>query len=61
VLSWSPRIVRTGCAQTPSLTAPPLLLLQEFAYSYRMWITLIKLLYAALQGCLSHADIHTFE
>ena len=31
------------------------------AYSYRVWITLIKLLYAPLRGCLSDPDIHQGE
>ena len=40
---------------------PPALLLQDFAYSYRVWITLIKLSYTPLQGDLSGPDIHLPE
>jgi hypothetical protein len=36
-------------------------LLQDFAYSYRVWITLIKLLYAPLQYRLPRPDIHPPE
>jgi hypothetical protein len=36
-------------------------LLQDFAYSYRVWITLIKLLYAPLQQPCQHPDIHQGE
>ena len=39
-----------GVEKIPLPYAPALLLLQDFAYSYRVWITLIKLLYAPLQG-----------
>jgi hypothetical protein len=36
-------------------------LLQDFAYSYRVWITLIKLLYAPLGHHRSGPDIHLPE
>jgi hypothetical protein len=36
-------------------------LLQDFAYSYRVWITLIKLLYAPLQYPKINPDIHLPE
>ena len=36
-------------------------LLQDFAYSYRVWITLIKLLYAPLQHPKTNLDIHAAE
>ena len=34
---------------------------QDFAYSCRVWITLIKLSYTPLRGCLSDTDIHQGE
>ena len=34
---------------------------QDNAYSYRVWITLIKLLYAPLQYPKSDPDIHAAE
>ena len=37
------------------------LLLHDPAYLYRVWITLIKLSYTPLQGCLSDPDIHPAE
>src|SRR5215218_6917680 len=36
-------------------------LLQDFAYSYRVWITLIKLPYALIQRGVSGPDIHQGE
>src|SRR5215207_2384878 len=36
-------------------------LLQDSAYSYRVWITLIKLLYAPLQRPKTNPDIHQGE
>src|SRR5215204_16188 len=36
----------------------PKLLLQDSAYSCRVWITLIKLLYALIQGGVFGPDIH---
>ena len=36
----------------------PALLLQDCAYSYRVWITLIKLLYAPLRCLKIKPDIH---
>ena len=38
-----------------------LLLLQDFAYSYRVWITLNKLLYAPLYDPKTKPDIHQGE
>jgi hypothetical protein len=35
--------------------------LQDSAYSYRVWITLIKLLYATLQHLKNDPDIHPPE
>jgi hypothetical protein len=43
------------------LTYAPALLLQEIAYSYRVWITLNKLLYALLQYLKIKPDIHLPE
>ena len=40
---------------------PLLLLLKDFAYSYRVWITLIKLLYSPLQYLKIDPDIHAAE
>jgi hypothetical protein len=36
----------------------PALLMQDFAYSYRVWITLIKLAYATLGDHHLYSDIH---
>src|SRR5215203_3901058 len=36
-------------------------LLQDLAYSYRVWITLIKLLYASVWSPRIHPDIHQGE
>jgi hypothetical protein len=44
-----------------STYAAALLLLHDPAYLYRVWITLIKLSYTPLQGCLSDPDIHLAE
>ena len=41
--------------------APVLLLLQDFAYSYRVWITLNKLLYVPLYEPKTKPDIHQGE
>jgi len=40
------------------LAYAPTLLLQDFAYSYRVWITLIKLLYFSLQSSKIDPYIH---
>jgi hypothetical protein len=47
----------------PKKHAPTLrhYLLQDFAYSYRVWVTLIKLLYAPLQHPQSGQIIHPSE
>jgi hypothetical protein len=50
---------RTGYAGNPLVYAPALL--QDFAYSYRVWITLIKLLSAPLWYLKSKPDIHLPE
>jgi hypothetical protein len=42
-------------------TSAPTVLLRDFAYSYRVWITLIKLSYASLQHPKNTADIHQGE
>jgi hypothetical protein len=44
-----------------SLVYAPALLLQDIAYSYRAWITLIKLLYAPLHDQKIKPDIHASE
>ena len=36
-------------------------ILQDFAYSYRVWITLIKLFYAVLRYLKIDPDIHASE
>jgi len=46
-----------GVEEIPLAYAPALLLLQDIAPSYRVWITLNKLLYAPLQGDLFVPDI----
>jgi hypothetical protein len=43
------------------LVYAPAPLLQDSAYSYRVWITLIKLLYASLQYPKINPDIHLPE
>ena len=43
------------------LTYAPTLLLQDSAYSYRVWMTLIKLLYAPLQYPKINPYIHQGE
>ena len=43
------------------LTYAPALLLQEIAYSYRVWITLNKPLYDLLQYVKIEPDIHLPE
>ena len=48
-------------AGNPLAYAPALVLLQDFAYSYRVWITLIKLLYAPLHDPKIKPDIHAAE
>ncbi len=37
------------------------MLLHDFAYSYRVWTTLIKLLYAPLRSLKIDPDIHLAE
>jgi hypothetical protein len=39
----------------------PALLLQNIAYSFRVWIPLIKLLYALLRYLKIDPDIHQIE
>jgi len=39
----------------------PALLLQDFAYSYRVWMTLIKLLNAPIRYLKFDPDIHLAE
>jgi len=51
---------RTVVCRNPLVYAPAPLL-QDFAYSYRVWITLIKLLYAPLQYPKINPDIHLPE
>jgi hypothetical protein len=43
------------------LTYVPALLLQDLAYSYRVWMTLTKLLYASLQHRRLWPGIHEAE
>ena len=45
----------------PAVFHAPALLLQESAYSYRMWITLNKLFYAPLRHLKISPDIHQDE
>ena len=47
------------CRNPPAYAPAPLL--QDFAYSYRVWITLIKLLYAPLQYLKINPDIRSSE
>ena len=54
-------LLRTEYAGNPRAYAPAPLLLQDSAYSYRVWITLIKLLYAPLRYLKSKPDIHAAE
>ena len=60
-----PGLFTIGSSNGPGPSYAPalllLLLLQDIAYSYRVWITLIKLLYAPLQGDLFGPDIHQGE
>jgi hypothetical protein len=51
---------RTGYAENPRAYAPALLL-QDSAYSYRVWKTLITLPYALLRYLKSDSDIHQGE
>ena len=51
---------RTWYAGNPLVYAPALLL-QDIAYSYRAWITLIKLLYACFSTSKIKPDIHQGE
>jgi hypothetical protein len=53
----------TAFAEHPLAYAPALLLLllQDIAYSYRVWLTLIKLLYALLRHPKSNPIIHLPE
>jgi hypothetical protein len=44
-----------------SLAHAPSLLLQDFAYTYRVWITLNKVLYAPLRHPKINPDIHLPE
>jgi hypothetical protein len=50
----------TAFAEHP-LAYAPALLLQDIAYSYRVWLTLIKLLYALLRHPKSNPIIHLPE
>jgi len=52
-----PRIIIAG----NPLAYAPAQLLQDLAYSYRVWITLIKLLYAPLHDPKIKPDIHASE
>src|SRR5215216_3996292 len=62
------RVKRPLFTQLPSnpdagnpLAYAPALLLQDFAYSYRVWITLIKLLSGPLRYPKTDPDIHQGE
>jgi len=48
-------------AYAPALLLLLLLLLQDIAYSYRVWLTLIKLLYALLRHPKINPIIHLPE
>src|SRR5215211_7080626 len=52
---------RTGAIRCPGTFYAPALPLQDLAYSYRVWITLIKLPYAPLRHRRSGPDIHPPE
>jgi hypothetical protein len=56
-----PRMSLLGNSVNKLAYAPALLLLQDFAYSYRVWITLIKLPYAPLRHHRSGPNIHEAE
>src|SRR5215216_5071669 len=51
----------SGAVRNPGSFYAPALVLQDFAYSYRMWITLIKLSYTPLQHPQTNLDIHPAE
>src|SRR5215211_676873 len=53
--------LRTGAIRCPGTFYAPALVLQDFAYSYRVWITLIKLPYAPLRWSLTTTSIHARE
>src|SRR5215218_291801 len=53
--------LRTGAIRCPGTFYAPALPLQDLAYSYRVWITLIKLPYAPLRHRRSGPDIHPPE
>jgi len=55
------KIRGSGAVRNPSSFYAPALVLQDFAYSYRVWITLIKLSYTPLQHPQSNLDIHLPE
>ena len=59
IFGGSPIFWIEGVGNLP--TYAPALLLQDCAYSYRVWITLIKLLYAPLQYLKINPDIHLAE
>ena len=52
---------RVVVCRNPLVYAPALLLLQDLAYSYWVWITLIKLPYAPLRYPKINPDIHLPE
>jgi len=54
-------VISENPVQETPLTYAPTVLLQNSAYSYRVWITLIKLLYAPLQYHRSGPSIHVAE
>ena len=60
-LKRTSRLGRGGCTSPGSFYVSALLLLQDFAYSCRVWITLIKLLYALLGHLKIDPDIHQGE
>jgi hypothetical protein len=51
-------VVGERVSNSPGSPYAPVLLLQDFAYSYRVWITLNKLLYAPLYDPRTKPDIH---
>src|SRR5215217_8638917 len=55
------KIRGSGAVRNPSSFHAPALVLQDFAYSYRVWIILIKLPYAPLRCSLTTTSIHARE
>ena len=54
-------VITENSVQETPLSYAHTLLLQDFAYSFRVWINLIKLLYAPLQHLKIDPNIHLPE